>query len=126
MKNIIITLCLFASMIFVCFISVNYLNKVCYKIYNENTCITTYIKNKNWEKAGECSKEMSDHWHSYSNVCSVFVSHTLIDDISLEEHKLESYIKTQDKDEALASSNSIEFLIERIKKLETINIQNLL
>lgn len=126
MKNIIITICLFASMIFVCFISVNYLNKVCYKIYNENQCVMTSIKSKNWRKADECSKKMSDEWHAYSKTCSVFVNHTLIDDISLEEHKLEEYIKTQDKEEALASSNSIEFLIERVKKLETINIQNLL
>ena len=125
MRNILITLALFLSVITVCFISVKYLNTISNTIYNENVLIKKYIENENWSEASAKSKEMSNHWHIYSNRCSVFVNHTLIDDLSLEDHKLDAYIKTKDKEEALASANSIQFLIERIKKLETVNFQNL-
>lgn len=125
MKNIFMTLFLFIGVILICFFSVRYLNNISNKVYAENTSIKKYIQSENWAKANNKSKEMSNQWHIYSNNCSVFVNHTLIDDLSLEEHKLEAYIKTKDKEEALASSESIEFLLERIKKLETINLQNL-
>lgn len=125
MKNIFMTLFLFIGVILICFFSVRYLNNISDKVYAENTSIKKYIQSENWAKANKKSKEMSNQWHIYSNNCSVFVNHTLIDDLSLEEHKLEAYIKTKDKEEALASSESIEFLLERIKKLETINLQNL-
>lgn len=125
MKNIFMTLFLFIGVILICFFSVRYLNNISNKVYAENTSIKKYIQSENWTKANNKSKEMSNQWHIYSNNCSVFVNHTLIDDLSLEEHKLEAYIKTKDKEEALASSESIEFLLERIKKLETINLQNL-
>ncbi|SMC23780.1 protein of unknown function [Clostridium acidisoli DSM 12555] len=125
MKNIFMTLFLFIGVILICFFSVRYLNNISDKVYAENTSIKKYIQSENWTKANSKSKEMSNQWHIYSNNCSVFVNHTLIDDLSLEEHKLEAYIKTKDKEEALASSESIEFLLERIKKLETINLQNL-
>lgn len=125
MKNIFMTLFLFIGVILICFFSVRYLNNISNKVYAENTSIKKYIQSENWAKANKKSKEMSNQWHIYSNNCSVFVNHTLIDDLSLEEHKLEAYIKTKDKEEALASSESIEFLLERIKKLETINLQNL-
>lgn len=125
MKNIIIAVVLFGCVIFACFISVNYLNKVCYTIYASNTSMQTYIYKGDWKEANKVSEKLSKDWHIYSNNCSVFVNHTLIDDISVEEHKLQEYIRNKNKDEALASSSSIQFLIERIRKLETINIQNL-
>jgi hypothetical protein len=125
MKNVLITLFLFLGVIIICSISVNYLNTISNDIYIENTSLKKYVETENWDKATSKSKEMSKHWHIYSNRCSVFVNHTLIDDLSLEEHKLDAYIQTKDKDEALASCDSIEFLMERIKKLETINLQNL-
>lgn len=125
MRNVLITIFIFSATILMCFISVKYLNRVSSTIYSENASIINNIKDENWKIAMANSKNMSKDWHVYSNRCSVFVNHTLIDDISLEEHKLEAYISTKDKDEALASASSIEFLLERIKKLETINIENL-
>ena len=125
MRNVIITIILFSATILICFISVKYLNKISNTIYTENSSIINNIQDENWKSATNSSLAMSKNWHVYSNRCSIFVNHTLIDDISLEEHKLEAYIRTKDKDEALASASSIEFLLERIKKLETINIENL-
>lgn len=124
MKNIIITIILFGAMIFACFISLKYLNKISYNMYSYSNSIKNYIYDDNWEAASKQSKKLSKDWHIYSSNCSLFVNHTLIDDISVEEHKLEEYIKCKNKDEALASSNSIQFLIERIRKLEKFNIQN--
>ncbi|AJA47407.1 hypothetical protein CPAST_c13080 [Clostridium pasteurianum DSM 525 = ATCC 6013] len=124
MKNIVITFILFISMIFVCFISLNYLNKTSYNMYSSNNSVKKYIYNNNWEKADKLSNKLSKDWHMYADNFSLFVNHTLIDDISIEEHKLEEYIKCKNKEEALASANTIQFLIERIRKLEKFNIQN--
>jgi hypothetical protein len=125
MRNVIITIIIFSATVLICFISVKYLNTVSDIIYTENASIVNDIKDGDWKNAMDKSQEMSKHWHVYSNRCSVFVNHTFIDDISLEEHKLEAYISTGDKDEALASANSINFLLEKIKQLETINPENL-
>ena len=124
MRNVIITIFMFSAIILMCFISIKYLNRISSTMYTENASIINDIKDEDWKSAVSNSQHMSKDWHVYSNRCSVFVNHTLIDDISLEEHKLEAYITTKDKDEALASASSIKFLLERIKKLETINIEN--
>lgn len=124
MKNVVIAFILFAAMIFTCFLSVKYLNKISYIMYSSNNSIKNYVNDDNWKAANDLSSKISNDWHIYSNNCSLFINHTLIDDISIEEHKLQEYIKCQNKDEALASAQSIEFLIERIRKLEKINIQN--
>lgn len=125
MKNIVITIILFSAMIFTCLISVRYLNKVSYNMYSSNNSIKSYISNENWSEASKLSEKFSKDWDMYCDNFSLFVNHTLIDDISIEEHKLQEYTKCQNKDEALASSHSIEFLIERVRKLEKINIQNI-
>ena len=125
MKNVIVTLILFLGVIIICSTSVMYLNNISNTIYKENASIKKYIQDGNWDKASSKSKEMSNYWKIYSDTCSMFVNHTLIDDLSLEDAKLNAYIKTKDEEEALASSNSIEFLLGRIRKLEKINIQNL-
>lgn len=125
MKNVLITLFLFLSVLLICFTSVNYLNNTSNTLYLENAQIEKHIKEDNWQQANNISKQMDKKWHDFSSRCSIFVNHTLIDDLSLEDHKLSAYIKTKDKEEALASCNSIGFLIERIKKLETVNFQNL-
>lgn len=124
MRNVTMTIIIFSATILICFISVKYLNTISNTIYTENASIINNIQDEDWKSATKNSQNMSKNWHIYSNRCSIFVNHTLIDDISLEEHKLEAYIRTKDKDEALASASSIEFLIERIKKLESINFEN--
>lgn len=124
MRNIIITLVLFASILIISFLSVNYLNSIYYDIEKTNSTIMEYINDQNWSAAKKKSDEFSSEWHSYSNKCTIFVNHTLIDDISIEEHKLEEWIKCKNKDEALSSAKSIHFLIDRNRTLEKINFQN--
>lgn len=125
MRNIIITLILFSSITTVNFLSVSYLNKIYTNVKDTNCSIMQLINDENWSAAKKTSEKFSEEWHSYSNKCTVFVNHTLIDDISIEEHKLEEWIKCKNKDEALSSASSISFLIDRNKKLEEINFQNI-
>lgn len=125
MRNIIITLVLFVSVLIINFLSVSYLNRVYSDMKETNNSITRLINEQNWAAAQKTSDKLSSEWHLYSNKCTVFVNHTLIDDLSIEEHKLEEWINCKNKDEALSSAKSIDFLIDRNKKLEEINFQNL-
>lgn len=125
LKNIIISICLFISIIVASFVSVSYLNKIYINMKTTNNLIKQQIENNNWEEANKVSVKFSEDWHRFSNNCTVFVNHTLIDDVSIEEHKLEQLISCKNKDEALTSSSSIDFLLDRISKLENINIQNI-
>lgn len=125
LKNIIITMFLFISILVVSFISVNYLNKIYFNMKETNSLIKNQIENNNWKEANKTSQKFSTDWHNFSNNCTVFVNHTLIDDVSIEEHRLEQLISCKNKDEALTASSSIDFLLDRIQKLESINIQNI-
>lgn len=125
MKNIVITIILFCSLILVCFVSVHYLNKTSYKMHFYNTSIENYINSDKWNEAYKLSENFSKDWDKHCDYFSLFVNHTLIDDISTEEAKLQQYVKYKNKDEALASSYTIQFLIDRITKLEKISTQNI-
>lgn len=125
MRNIIITLLLFFSIVLVNIFSVNYLNKIYSDMQNTNYSLMQLINDEKWSDAKKTSNKFSNEWHSFSNICTVFVNHTLTDDISIEEHKLEEWIKCKNKDEALSSVSSINFLLDRNQKLEKINLQNI-
>ena len=125
MKNVLTAAILFILILFISFFSVRFLKNMCSSMHAANSKIINYINKDNWKEAEKLSYKFSDDWHSYSNVSTIFVNHTLIDDIIIEEHKMEEFVKCKNKDEALSSSSTIQFLLDRINKLETINFQNL-
>jgi hypothetical protein len=125
MKDFMITLCIFLAMILAINFSINYLNHVCIDLKLVNTNVENYISSEDWKNANDKMLEFSAKWNKYSKIISLFVNHQELDNIEIEEAKLPEYIKEKTKDEALASTHVINFLIDHVAKLENINLQNL-
>ncbi len=125
MKNVVISLLIWVTMIITIAFSIKYLNKVSDNLGKLNNEIEQNITDDNWEKAYKTSIEFTDKWKDYSNIIKLFVDHQEMDKIEMELCKLPHYIKEMTKDEALASVHVLKFLSEHIAELEKIKIQNI-
>ncbi len=92
---------------------------------NQCTQLENLISSESWEKAYTKSKEIFDNWKNDHFVISMVINHSEIDNINNELSKLTQYVKSENKDESLASINIVRFLLEHIMLMEKINIENI-
>lgn len=126
MKNVFISFLIFISMLFSIIFSVNYLNQVYSNINSLNLQLEEYIITEDWENSYKTVTTIDTNWSHYSNKLFMFVNHEEIDSISSELKKLSKYILCKNKDESLASLNSIKFFLKHIVHLEEISLENIL
>ena len=104
--------------------SIKYLNEASQKLGRLNDEIEENIANGNWDMAYKTTIEFTEKWKDYSKKIKIFFNHQEIDNIEIELQKLPQYIKEKTKDEALASSHVLNFLLKHIAELEKIKVQN--
>lgn len=124
-KKIYIPFIIFIALIFVVFFSIKYLKFVCNDLTELDNKVEENINKGDWKEAGKASISCLESWKKYSDQISIFVNHAEIDNINTELYKLTQYVKTEDKEEALASINVLKFLLEHIVNMEKINLQNI-
>lgn len=124
MKNLVVTLIVSVTMIVTISFSIKYLNNVSQELVSLNEEINQNITDGNWDKAYENTVELTEKWEAYSKKIKIFINHQEIDSIEIELQKLPQYIKEQTKDESLASTQILSFLLEHIAELEKIKIEN--
>lgn len=105
--------------------SINYLNKATQKLERLNDEIEQNITDGNWDKAYKTTIEFTEKWKDYSKQIKLFLNHQEIDNIEIELRKLPQYIKEKTKDESLASTYVLKFLLDHIAELEKIKLQNI-
>lgn len=125
MKNLVITLVTLIIMIVTMSFSIKYLNNVSDELVSINDEIQENITDDNWDKAYKNTMELTEKWNNYSKKIKIFVNHQEIDSIEIELQKLPQYIKEQTKDESLASTYVLNFLLEHIAKLEKLKLENI-
>ncbi len=125
MKSVYISVALFVSMLLSLIFSITYLNKTCNNLIKIDNSISKSINNEAWVNADEYSKAFNKKWSKTSNEISIFVDHKEMDNINNELCKLTQFIKCRNKDESLASSYTIGFFINHIKKMEKVTFQNI-
>lgn len=82
------------------------------------------IENQNWNEASRKLEEFHSKWDKTGLVWSMLIDHYEIDNIELVLSHLISYVKTQDKNEALSQMSSLKTLIKHIPAKESFNLQN--
>lgn len=82
------------------------------------------IATQNWDAALKKLEEFHRKWDKVSSFWSMLIDHYEIDNIELVLSQLASYVKTQDKNEALAQMSSLRALIKHIPAKESFNLQN--
>lgn len=125
MRNVWISLGVFVIMLTAMFFSLNYLNKSCVEIESDCSKLEQLLDEENWDEAYDLSNKLFYDWEKKSQIMPVFVNHTEIDALNNEVLKLTQYVKTQSKDEALASTHSVKFYAKNIQFLQKVNIQNI-
>ncbi|KOF56929.1 hypothetical protein AGR56_10000 [Clostridium sp. DMHC 10] len=125
MKNVIFSAALFACILGFSIYSIAHINKVCNSMLSMNSKIENSIKDSSWEEAEKNINTFSKEWDNHSNLLSVYVHHAETDDISMEVEKLSQSIKYKETKDSMESAHTIEFLINHIRDLEKINLQNI-
>ncbi|MCD2346580.1 DUF4363 family protein [Clostridium guangxiense] len=125
MKNVIFSAALFACILGFSIYSIAHINKVCNSMLSMNSKIENSIKDSSWEEAEKNINAFSKEWDNHSNLLSVYVHHAETDDISMEVEKLSQSIKYKETKDSMESAHTIEFLINHIRDLEKINLQNI-
>lgn len=82
------------------------------------------IENQDWNEAARKLEEFHDRWDKTILVWSMLVDHYEIDNIELVLSQLISYVKTEDKTEALSNMSSLRTLIKHIPTKEAFRLQN--
>ncbi|HHU71835.1 MAG TPA: DUF4363 family protein [Clostridiales bacterium] len=125
MKNIVISLIISVIMIISMSFSIKYLNNVSQDLVRLNDEIEKSITDGNWDRAYNTTIELTEKWKDYSKKIKLFSNHDEIDNIEMELQKLPQYIKEKTKDESLASTYVLKFLLNHIADLEKVNIENI-
>lgn len=125
MKNLYISIALFILLNIFILCSINYLNGVCSDLVQVNDTITITINKNSWDEAEILAKKFKDDWLTHSKNLSIFVDHKEMDQINVELYKLIQYVHEKNSEEALASSNVINFFLGHIKQMEEITPQNI-
>jgi len=125
MKNLLISVVIFLTMITAIFFSTTYLSRTCANLIKTTATLEAQITNEKWEDAYNTSMELTSKWMDYCTKLSIFVDHEEIDNIDNELWKLSQYTKCKNKDESLAGVHVIKFFINHITNMEKINLQNI-
>lgn len=125
MKNVLLSAALFICVLGFSIYSISHVNKVCTSMLAINSKIENSVKDSSWKKAEKNLNTFAKEWDNHSNMLSVYVHHAETDDISMEVEKLSQAIKYKDAKDSMESAHTLEFLINHIRDLEKINIQNI-
>ncbi len=125
MKNAIISVIIFFTiLIFVGFLNNSVLN-ICDNIENQLKEIETLLYNKDRENSYAKSLELLNYINEKDLITSVYVNHTDFDTIRYEMSRLCIYISQDDDREAYASLNVIKQQAKAVKHLQKIELNNI-
>lgn len=125
MKNNIISLIIFITLLLLIIIPTRYLNKVSHSLTDKTEDIELLITDEDWSKSYTNSVQLLESWQENKTIFSIFAPHNEIDDINKEIYKLSQYVKCSDKAESLASVHLIKFLINHVNELNKASIENI-
>jgi len=82
------------------------------------------INNYQWKKSYNLSLNLFEEWKKHYRIISLYVNSSELDTLNNEIVKLTQYIECETKDEALATTHTIKFMIKQVQAMQKINLQN--
>ena len=126
MKTFLIASICFVLTFVLLFIYVGYVDKVAKELTVLAESIEKSIENGDWKTANDLSKVFKEIWERKSKKINFFMDQKETDTVSEGVTALLSYIKTQNKDEALAKISAINLQLKRLSEKEKPTLVNLL
>lgn len=126
MKTFIISLMVLAILITgVCVYSV-YLEKTMSDLQDNLDRLLDCLNEEQWDKCVDEIDRLSKKWKKNEPVLSMFNDHEDIDNINLSVSDLKESIACKDMEHTLKSLKETKILLERIRKNETLSLENIL
>lgn len=126
MKNLLISTLIFFSV----FVSViffhNELINICDTTLKLNNDIEVLINKEDWDKAYEKSIELYNLVNDKYELISIYINHEDVDYLNTESLKLSQFIETKNLSETLASLHAMKSYASHLKKVQKINLGNIL
>lgn len=125
MRNTIISILMFASLLGFVFYANNKLVDLCNYVEQGSIEVEDLIKNEQWEDAYKYSLDIMEYISDKTLLTSIYINHCDFDNLSDEALELSIYVDSEDSTEALVAANSLKIFAENLKKLHETNIQNI-
>lgn len=126
MKPLIIAAVLTAILIAGGCLTLYALNSESQRLNDSLSSLEKDIENQNWNAAAKKLEEFHGRWDKISCFWAMLIDHYEIDNVELVLSHLVSYVKNQDKNEALSEMSSLKTLIKHIPDKESFNLKNVL
>lgn len=126
MKNTIISLILFLTVIGFVIFANGKLIQLCDEISKESSKIEELIDNDNWNESYKKSVKLLELLKTDGFISSIYINHTDIDELINNTVRATVLIKCHDKAESLSTLHLIKYNADRIKQLQYPNLENIL
>ena len=126
MKTFISSLFVFVCIVISVIIYATYLGNVAEDLDKMLENLSAYTHNENWEM---CEKEIDNilkEWSKNEATLAMFNDHEDVDNLKLSIHELKKDITFKDKKHISKTLTETKILLERLKKNETLTLENVL
>jgi hypothetical protein len=106
--------------------SIYYISRQSDALQEQLVELEKHIDAENWDKARSIYNDFKQRWVKIDHIWSMLIDHNEIDYINTDLGELESYIKTQEKADALAKVSSLQWLVKHIPEKEFPVLKNIL
>lgn len=124
MKNILIALIIFSSLLGFVYYADYTLIKLCEDITSSSDEIKTLIEEGNWNEAHENSTFLMDFIEENSLLTSVYINHNDFDNLQDEALQLSIYTECRDTTESLISVNTLKNSAINLISLHKTSVKN--
>ena len=126
MKTFISSLIVFVSVVISVIIYATYLDNFAEDLNKILENLSEYTHNENWDKSEEEINDLLKKWSKNEAILAMFNDHEDVDNLKLSIYELKKDVFFKDKKHISKTLSETKILLERLKKNETLTLENVL
>ena len=126
MKTFISSLVVFACIVIGVSIYATYLNNIAEDLEKMLKNLSQYTHEEDWEKSEKETEKIFKKWSKNESVLAMFNDHEDVDNLKLSINELKKDVAFKDKKHVSKTLTETKILLERLKKNETLKLENVL
>ena len=126
MKTFISSLVVFACIVISVIIYATYLNSIAEDLEKMLKNLSQYTHEEDWEKSEKETEKILKKWSKNEAILAMFNDHEDVDNLKLSIYELKKDVTFKDKKHISKTLTETKILLERLKKNETLTLENVL
>ena len=126
MKTFISSLIVFVCVVISVIIYATYLDNFAEDLNKILENLSEYTHNENWDKSEEEINNLLKKWSKNESILAMFNDHEDVDNLKLSINELKKDVAFKDKKHVSKTLTETKILLERLKKNETLTLENVL